>query len=186
MPSTSATVDRAIEAASLRYGFARESVAAMLEAIVAGGGGMAQFDIAECGGHGQWMRGGMTMISAMFDGKLKARVTALCDDLADFVAGEPTVNRSITNAFAPFATDRWWPEDLGVPNAAGSQNGSRYAYFAASRRLAIDDGSGVIVYDTLDHAIRGVSQQQSTRSSLAFESQRGIVDVSALPRVTPS
>lgn len=31
----------------------------------------------------------------------------------------------------------WWPEDLGIPGVTGSSNGTRYAYFADKRRLAV-------------------------------------------------
>ena len=58
----------------------------MLLAVHAGGGTMAQFSIPELGGSGQWMRGGMTMVGNMFDNALKARVDALCSELAQLIA----------------------------------------------------------------------------------------------------
>jgi hypothetical protein len=60
----------------------------------------------------------------------------------------------------------------------------RYAYFAQARRLAIESNGQVIVYDTLDHSIGGVSQQQSGGYSVTFSSQYGYVDLSRLPVVT--
>ena len=49
----------------------------------------------------------------------------------------------------------------------------RYAYFPAARRLAIRRGGSVTLYDTADHAISGVQQQQGGRGSLEFSSQLG-------------
>ena len=53
-----------------------------------------------------------------------------------------------------------------------------------ARRLAVDLNGHVTVYDTLDHQIGGVSQQQGGGSSLTFTSQYGTVSVSSLPIVS--
>ena len=46
--------------------------------------------------------------------------------------------------------------------------------------------SGAIsVYDTLDHRIGGFAQQQGASSTLAFTSDRGVVDVAKLPLANP-
>ena len=79
----------------------------------------------------------------------------------------------------------WWPGDLGVPSSTGAQNNIRYAYFPGTRRLAIDVNGRVTVYDTRDHAISGVSQQQSGDASLTFTSQYGLVRVADLAVVSP-
>ena len=42
----------------------------------------------------------------------------------------------------------------------------------------------VTIYDTLDHQISGVSQQQGRSGSLTLTSQRGTVSVSTLPVVS--
>jgi hypothetical protein len=60
----------------------------------------------------------------------------------------------------------------------------RYAWFSQARRLAIESNGQVIVYDTLDHNIGGVSQQQSGGYSVTFSSQYGYVDLSRLPVVS--
>ena len=78
--------ENAIADIAQRYGLSREAVLAMLFAVHAGGGTMAQFSIPELGGSGQWMRGGMTMVGNMFDNALKARVDALCGELAQLIA----------------------------------------------------------------------------------------------------
>jgi hypothetical protein len=78
----------------------------------------------------------------------------------------------------------WWPPELGVPNASGGQNNVRYAYFSHARRLAVESNGNVTVYDTLDHSIGGVSQQQGGGSSVTFTSQYGLVPVANLPVVS--
>ena len=78
--------ENAIADIAQRHGLSREAVLAMLFAVHAGGGTMAQFSIPELGGSGQWMRGGMTMVGNMFDNALKARVDALCSELAQLLA----------------------------------------------------------------------------------------------------
>jgi hypothetical protein len=60
----------------------------------------------------------------------------------------------------------------------------RYAWFSQARRLAIESNGQVIVYDTLDHQIGGVSQQQSGGYSVSFSSQYGYVDLSRLPVIS--
>jgi len=59
----------------------------------------------------------------------------------------------------------------------------RYAYFAAARRLALEIAGRVTIYDTLDHIISGVAQQQGEASTLRFQSQYGIVTPGHLLRV---
>jgi Short C-terminal domain len=75
----------------------------------------------------------------------------------------------------------WWPAELGMPAASGAQNAMRYAYFPAQRRLAIAVHEDLRLYDTLDHQVSGVSQQQGPGSTVTFTSQHGIVEVTSLP-----
>lgn len=77
----------------------------------------------------------------------------------------------------------WWPDGLGSPNATGSQNGMRYAYFAGPRRLAIEVNGTHGLYDTLDHQIGGFSQQQGSGGSITMSSQYGTVNLASLPRL---
>jgi hypothetical protein len=60
----------------------------------------------------------------------------------------------------------------------------KYAYFARARRLAVDTGGEVWVYDTQDHQIGGFSQQQGGGSSITFTSQFGTVNLANLPVVS--
>ena len=78
----------------------------------------------------------------------------------------------------------WWPSELGSPNGSGGQNNVRYAYFSNARRLAVELNGHVTVYDTLDHQIGGVSQQQGAGGSLTLTSQYGTVDVVNLPVIS--
>jgi hypothetical protein len=78
----------------------------------------------------------------------------------------------------------FWPAELGQPSSTGGQNDFRYAYFPQPRRLAVERAGQLSLYDTLDHQIGGVSQQQSgSSSSFTFSSQYGTFTVDSLPRV---
>ena len=213
-----------------RYGFSTDAVMNMLQAVLNGNGGMAQFSHPEFGGSGQWMSGGMTMIGDMFNNGLKNSVANLAQELANLVAGQPGLLQTGSfqsqsqggqhsggqaqsqggqypgdqypgdqyqgyqsqgaagnaSLFVPGSPggNQWWPTDLGNPNSTGSQNNVRYAYFSWSRRLAIDINGQITVYDTLDHQIGGVSQQQSVGGSITFTSQYGTVSVADLPIVS--
>src|SRR5215831_3106648 len=79
--------------------------------------------------------------------------------------------------------EAWWPAELGLPAASGTQNAMRYAYFPAQRRLAIAVHEDFRLYDTLDHQVSGVSQQQGSGSTVAFTSQHGVVEVTSLPMI---
>jgi hypothetical protein len=77
----------------------------------------------------------------------------------------------------------WYPPELGVPASSGSQNNFRYAFFPATRRLAIELDGHLSVFDTEDHSIGGVSQQQETGGGrVTFTSQHGTVDLARLRR----
>jgi hypothetical protein len=194
---------RAVQEIAQRTGFSADAVASMLFAVVSGRGGMAQFSHPEFGGSGQWMRGGAIMISDMFNNALKARVDALCVELSELIRSEPdfvasgsfqsqsqgpwgNVGGGSSSLLATEARVRanWWPTDLGSPSSLGAQNDVRYAYFPASRRLAIEVNGLLTIYDTEDHQISGFSQQQPGSGSLSFSSQLGGVDVSRLPVVS--
>ncbi|MBK6851418.1 MAG: SHOCT domain-containing protein [Burkholderiales bacterium] len=224
-PAGQATIDDIAR----RHGFSTDAVMSMLDSVINGNGSMAQFSHPEFAGSGQWMRGGMTMVSDMFNNYLKGRVDGLCSELSNLVANQPDLVRSgsfqsqsqggyhsdqaqssyggggsyqsqgggggyqsldgngnfgAASLFvppAPGTSGDWWPGDLRWPNSTGAQNGVRYAYFAQARRLAIDVGGSVTVYDTLDHQIGGFSQQQSVGGSISFTSQYGLISVASLP-----
>ena len=169
-----------------RHGVSTDGVLTMLDALQRGGGTMAQFSHPDFGGSGQWMRGGMTMVSDLFNNALKAKVDGVCNDLSYLLGGdlswfqEPAQNSSFSSSGSFGNYGSWWPAELGQPNSSGGQNDIRYAYFGHANRLAVDMGGTVTVYDTGDHVISGVSQQQGNGWTLTFSSQYGTVPVSSL------
>jgi hypothetical protein len=80
--------ERAISDLAQRYGFSSDAVLSMLVSVVNGSGTMAQFSHPEFGGSGQWMRGGMIMVSDMFNNSLKGRIDGLCNEVSALVANE--------------------------------------------------------------------------------------------------
>jgi hypothetical protein len=184
-----------IEEIARRYYVSVDAVMTLLDAVNNGGGTMAQFSHPEFGGAGQWMQGGMTMVGDMFNNNLKYKVDNLCCELAGLLANQPlfvqpapnqTQNQGGYGAVSLFVDgggSQWWPSDLGSPSSSGSQNNTRYAIFPSTRRLAIEINGQVTVYDTLDHQIGGIGQQQGYDASLTFSSQYGLVAIASLPVV---
>lgn len=172
-----------------RYGASPDAVRTLLHAVVAGSGTMAQFSHPELGGSGQWMQGGMTMVGDMFNHGLQAKVSGLCSELSNLIANQQVF------VPAPYSQQQqssfgygnaWWPAELGQPSSSGGQNDFRYAYFPSTHRLAVQEGGQLRIYDTLDHQIGGVSQQQSGYGgSFTFSSQYGQFSVESLPLIQP-
>ncbi|TEW54888.1 SHOCT domain-containing protein [Psychromonas sp. RZ22] len=162
-----------------RYGLSHDAVVHMLVAVNNGGCSMAQFNCPELGGSGQWMQGGMTMVGDMFNSNLKNTVDNLCNELANILTNNQIF--PAVEAGTP-GSNQWWPMDLGSPFSSGAQNNIRYAVFP--QRLAVELNGQVLVYDTLDHNIGGVSQQQGGNDSLTFSSQWGTINVNSLPLVS--
>lgn len=211
MPNLSPAGNQLVQDLSQRHGVSTDAATHMLIAVYNGNGSMAQFSHPEFGGSGQWMRGGMTMVSDLFNSHLKARVDNICSDISNSLAREQLFapsgsfqsqsqsgggsgyntqsqasggNRSTSSLFVPDPDANWWPAELGSPSATGSQNNIRYAYFSGAARLAVKTGGDVWVYDTLNHQIGGFSQQQSGGSSITFSSQFGTINLSSLPIVS--
>lgn len=180
-----------------RHGFSPEAVTVALRAVMAGNGTMAQFSHPEFGGGSQWMQGGMTMVGDMFNNDLRARVAALCGELSQLLsnaalwqpafAPAPSADggAEVSLFIPPWATGSGWPPELGDASATGAQNNIRYAIFPSTRRLAIDINGRITLYDTLNHDITGISQQQGPGTSLSFTSQYGLVRLEELPIVSP-
>ncbi len=79
--------------------------------------------------------------------------------------------------------ERWWPEHLGQPSSSGGQNRMRYAFFPDDYILLVETDGKLQAYDSGNHRISGVSQQQSRGQSLSFSSQNGNVDLNELKQV---
>lgn len=175
-----------------RYQLSPAAVTTMLVAVHQGQGTMAQFNHPELGGLGQWMLNGMSMIGDMFNQNLKTTVDHLGQDLAKaFASGailiapsESSGNAHTDSTRSSSSSKAWWPSELGHPSSSGAQNQTRYAWFPTTARLAIEQNGKLTVYDTKDHQISGVSQQQDgAETSLTFTSQHGRVKVDSLPLV---
>lgn len=200
MSQLSAHGEKIAQEVAERHGVSTDAAVVLLRALAEGRGNQAQFNHPDLGGMGQWSRGGMIMVGDMFNNALKARVDALCTELSGYLLSDDVFAPTSTTATqsqsqsggAPGASlfvsgnrasGNWWPANLGSPSSTGAQNNLRYAFFPATRRLAIDIGGRVTVYDTGDHQIGGFSQQQSGDQSLTFTSQHGLVRVHDLPIV---
>jgi hypothetical protein len=130
------------------------------------------------------------MVGDMFNSGLKSKLDAVCTEVAAYVADTAsTERRPSRNHEKPEVSYRvsehspdWWPTSLGTPSAVGSQNDLRYAVFP--RRLVIQQGGHVEIYDTGNRLIFGVAQAQITDQTLTFTSQDGLVRVKDLPKVS--
>ena len=164
------------------------AVQVVLAALRSGGGRMAQFSHADFGGMSQWSPG-MSMVGDMFNTQLKAKLDALCSDIAAHLdtaesAGGVRPEEDEVSYRSPNRSDDWWPAGLGRPAAVGAQNDLRYAVFPETRRLVIDDRGTVSVYDTGSHRIFGVAQAQSADRTLTFTCQDGLVRIADLSKVS--
>lgn len=193
---------RILEDVARRYNVSVDAAVTLLRALAQSNGSQAQFDHPDLGGMGQWSQGGMIMIGDMFNHDLKHRVDRLCNELSHLLRRQPSIGTDPgttqsqsqsggdggVSLFVPgsgSSSSRWWPAELGNPASTGVQNDLRYAYFPGPRRLAIQHGGGVSIYDTGEHRVSGFSQQQSGDQSLTFTSQLGLVRVADLPLVVP-
>jgi hypothetical protein len=191
MSALTAEATQVLRELAQRYGVSLDAVTSLLFAVSSGGGSMAQFNHPELGGSGQWMQGGMTMVSDMWNHALQGKVSGLCGELSNLLRAQNVFAApapgSSSEAGAQFAHGggNWWPAGLGSPASSGGQNDMRYAYFPHAQRLAILRDGQLALYDTLDHQIAGVQQQQAGggHASLSFSSQRGTFTVESLPQV---
>ncbi len=199
-----------VQVVAKHHQLSESAVEALFIAIQAGQGTAAQFNHPELGGLGQWMGGGMIMLGDMFNQQLKATVAQVCTEIADYLAGRPQrsdtqrpqaqqaqhtqtqVKEPSPMQFKPFAPMRemsfsaqeaWWPQEFGTPTASGAQNTLQYAYFAQEKRLVIRLDQRVAIYDTKEHQINGVSQQQDAQQTVTFRSQKGELVLNTLKKL---
>lgn len=190
---------RIVTDAAKRHGVSLDAALTLLGALARGNGRQAQFNHPDLGGIGQWSQGGMIMVGDMFNQGLKHRVDALCKELAGFLSSQPLANDEAREfqsqsqsgggvslfVAGTGSASQWWPAELGNPASTGAQNDLRYACFPGPRRLAIQKGGQVRVYDTGEHRISGFSQEQAGDQSLSLISQYGLVRVADLLLVFP-
>jgi hypothetical protein len=181
------TDDDLVERMAKKHSVSPAAVQVVLAALRSGGGQMAQFSHADFGGMSQWSPG-MSMVGDMFNTQLRAKLDALCSDIANQIdsSGPPGGTRASGDQVSYRSTERsadWWPAGLGRPGAVGAQNDLRYAVFPDTRRLVIDDQGAITVYDTGSHRIFGIAQTQSSDKTLSFTSQDGLVRIADLPKV---
>lgn len=192
MKSLTSSGKQKVEDIAAKYNLKTETVESLLKAVVQGNGTMAQFDIAELGGSGQWMKGGMTMVGDMFNNSLKGTVDKLCTELSELVSShvlyevsdDETPRTQTEGRHAVNNTSSSWPSVFGNPTSSGSQNNFRYAYFAPVRRLVVEENGKRAIYDTKHHNITGISQQQGQGNSYKFTSQDGPVDLGSLDLIS--
>ncbi|KAA6440633.1 SHOCT domain-containing protein [Dyadobacter flavalbus] len=177
-----------VEDIAAKYNLQTATVESLLNAVISGNGTMAQFNIPELGGSGQWMKGGMTMVGDMFNNSARTTVDKLCSELSNLVSTRllfeetseiPEKKPQVSSRYSA-GSGSSWPSIFGNPTASGSQNNFRYAYFARVKRLVIEENGKQTIYDTKHHEITGISQQQGSGSLYKFTSQDGPVDLSSL------
>jgi hypothetical protein len=166
-----------------KYGISTNAVTNLTIALMNSNGTMAQFNIPELGGGGQWMQGGMTMVGDMFNNQLKYTVDGLCVEISNLIHQGAIQYKPLPQKGEFGFVPDWWG-DLGFPNSTGSQNGTSYAIFSNIHRLAINENGKITVFDTLDNQIGGVGQQQGGNYSVTFTSQYGTVNLNSLPIVS--
>src|SRR5271163_3823246 len=77
----SANDEDLVERMAEKHSVSPAAVQVVLAALRSGGGRMAQFSHADFGGMSQWSPG-MSMVGDMFNTQLKAKLDALCSDIA--------------------------------------------------------------------------------------------------------
>jgi len=182
---------RALDGVAQRNGFSLDAVLTLLEAVNRGNGNQAQFNHWELGGMGQWSLGGMIMIGDMFNNNLKYRVSNLCTELSNLLrnqpmykAPEPIPLHENVSLFVPGSSSSGWPAEFGYASSSGAQNNLSYAFFPDARRLCLRQDGRLRIFNTGDHRISGVSQQQGGDQTLTFTSQLGLVRLLDLPEIS--
>ncbi|WP_423821055.1 SHOCT domain-containing protein [Salinisphaera sp. SPP-AMP-43] len=174
-----------------QYGFSHEAVAHLFEAVSAGGGDMAMFDHPEYRGPGQWMRGGLIMITDPADGLLKNRIDALCHALSRLLreSTPDTIHRRISDHARAWDTPgnlrhAWWPAELGEPAISGETERLAYAYFEAACRFAIRYDGAIVWYDTGEHRLTGIAQHSgASPADLVLTSTQAALALAELKRI---
>ncbi len=163
--------------AATRRGFSEDAAGAALLALP-NNSGTAQFNHPGLAGMGQWPTG-VVMVGDMFNDSPESRVGALCHDLAEALNHGGVFHETAATPEPGTSANRR-PAELGSPSSPGAQNDRRCAVSPAARRVAVQPGGKVTVYDTGEPAIHGVSQAQGGSQTLVFSSQTGQVSTAVL------
>ena len=132
MQALSPAGQQAIQDIAQRHGFSVDAVTHMLDTLLQGNASMAQFNHPEFGGCGQWMAGGMTMLSDMFNNALKFRVDNLCGELSRLIASQPDLivqgsfQSQSQNGGAGLAQTQISHADWATPGAAPAPGASLF------------------------------------------------------------
>ena len=93
MRQLSPTGRQTINYLAQQHGFSPAAVSSMLESLISATE-YGRVQSPRIGGSGQWMKGGMTMVSDMFNDHLKDQINQLCSDLSRLVANETILSGS--------------------------------------------------------------------------------------------
>jgi hypothetical protein len=101
----------------------------------------------------------MLMIGDMFNDRLKARVAALCIDVADALGEHPVLEETDERSSA-----HWWPTNFGAPINRGLSERHAVRILPEQQAAGDHDNGKMSTYDTGDHVIVGVSQRKGPLS----------------------
>lgn len=82
-------------------------------------------------------------------------------------------------------SNSWWPAELGLASTSGTSEELRYAYFPQDRRLAVESGGTLTIYDIGDYQFRGLLQAQSAGGAITIMTQRGRMRLSDFATIHP-
>lgn len=172
MRKLSAKGQKVLEDLSTKHGFSAEAVLSMLEALIAGQGQMAQFHHGEFGGSGQWMRGGMTMTSDMFNNALKSRIDSLCNDLCQAMSDD---HGSLTIDILPTGSQSTQQQSQGGGGFQHQSSGSGFGGDGPSLFVPASSGTGWWGHDL--GSPNSTGSQNNTRYAWFGRSQRLAIEV---------
>ncbi|MBK7955776.1 MAG: SHOCT domain-containing protein [Candidatus Accumulibacter sp.] len=178
MRQLSSSGQQAINEIAQRHGFSANAVLSMLESVINGNGSMAQFSHPEFSGSGQWMRGGMIMVSDLFDNYLKGRIDGLCNELSKLIADQPDLIRS--GSFQSQSQGGPGGYDAGQlqSNFAGAQQaGSSGQLAAVSLFVPPAPGTSGDWWPADLHAPNSTGAQNGVRYAYFAQAQRLAIDV---------
>lgn len=102
----------------------------------------------------------------------------------DYLAMNRPHNVRALRALQPVAHSGW-PTELGIASTSGTSADMRYAYFPQNRRLAVEYGGVLTIYDTAEYQFRGMLQAHPAETlGISILTQRGRVRLTDLVTVS--